>query len=86
MKRYLLCALPLAFASCVSSPSKAYNHWTAASVSYEMAWHFLGYLPDEDGSYGNRFGQDTKSMGLTLQRHFLNWNPESPFQDDGRED
>lgn len=84
MKRFLpLCALPFLFASCVSSPSRAYNHWTAASVPYEVSWHFLGFQPDEDGSYGNRLKEDGKSIGLTLQRYFLNWNPESPFQPEG---
>lgn len=81
MKRLLLvCALPALLASCVSSPSPAYNHWSARSISPQMAWHFLGYQPDKDGSYADRLWMDRKNIDLTLQRHFLNWNPMSPFQ------
>lgn len=83
MKRLLLlCAVPALLASCVSSPSPDYNHWSAKSIAPSMAWHFLNYQPDEDGSYGNRFWRERKDLDLTLQRHFLNWNPLNPFQPD----
>jgi hypothetical protein len=81
MKRLLLlCALPTLLASCISSPSQQYNHWSASSIAPSMARNFLGYDPDTDFTYKNRLWMDRKNIDLTLQRHFLNWNPLSPVQ------
>jgi hypothetical protein len=79
-RRLLLCALPALLASCVSSPSKEYNHWSGHHVAPSMARNFLGYAPDADGTYRERLWRDRKNIDLTFQRHFFNWNPHSPFQ------
>lgn len=78
----LLCAAAaaLVFSSCVSSPSKAHDHWNAASVAPQMSRVFLGYEPDVDGLYVDYQWQNKLHIAKTLQRHFLNWNPDNPFQ------
>ena len=42
----------------------------------------LGYEPDVDGEYIDYQWQNKLHIAKTLQRHFLNWNPDNPFQPD----
>ncbi len=78
----LLCAAAaaLCLSSCVSSPSKAHDHWNSASVAPQMSRVFLGYEPDVDGDYIDYQWKNKLHIAKTLQRHFLNWNPDNPFQ------
>ena len=78
----LLCAgaAALLLASCVTSPSEANDHWSGRSVAPQMSRVFLGYDPDTDGEYVDYQWQNKLHIAKTLQRHFLNWNPDNPFQ------
>ncbi len=78
----LLCAgaAALMFSSCVSSPSVANDHWNSRSVAPQVSRVFLGYDPDVDGEYVDFQWQKKLDIAKTLQRHFLNWNPDNPFQ------
>lgn len=78
----LLCAgaAALLFSSCVTSPSEANDHWNADSVAPQMSRVFLGYDPDTDGEYVDYQWENKLHIAKTLQRHFLNWNPDNPFQ------
>jgi hypothetical protein len=80
----LLCAAAtsLLISSCVTSPSQAHDHWNSASVAPQMSRIFLGYEPDIDGAYVDYQWQNKLHIAKTLQRHFLNHNPDNPFQPD----
>jgi len=80
----LLCAAAagICLSSCVTSPSKAHDHWNTDSVAPQMARIFLGYDPDTDGEYIDYQWQNKLHIAKTVQRHFLNHNPDNPFQAD----
>ena len=75
-----LAAAPFVSTGCISSPNPSYNHWSIASVEGSMANYFLGFDPDETGSYRNQVWADKLAINLTGQRHLLNWNPMNPNQ------
>jgi hypothetical protein len=67
------------FAGC-QTPGLEDNHWHVSSVGPDIAYYFFGYNETMDGSYGNRFGMDMSSIGLTFRRHVLNDNPYNPLE------
>jgi|GEM_PF-1060335 len=76
-------AAALLFSSCISHPSRANDHWNSASLAPRVARVMLGYDPDVDGaSYRDYQWQNKLAISKTLQRHFLNWNPDNPYQPD----
>lgn len=75
-------ACALLFSSCVSSPSKANDHWNNESIAPRVARVMLGYDPDVNGSYRDYQWENKLHISKTLQRHLLNWNPDNPFQKD----
>jgi hypothetical protein len=70
----------LLFSSCVSSPSKADDHWSNESIAPRVARVMLGYDPDQYDSYRDYAWENKLAISLTLQRHLLCWNPENPYQ------
>jgi len=77
----LLVATSLALLSACASEGQYMNkHWSERSVSPSMAWHFLGYNPEFDGSYRDFAWKKKDSINLTIRRHIFNHNPENPFQ------
>lgn len=75
-------AAALLFSSCVSTPSKANDHWSSQSIAPRVARVMLGYDPDSDGSYRDYQWENKLHIAKTLQRHLLNWNPDNPWQPD----
>ncbi len=83
----LLSAAALLSAGCKSGPPTprthwSANHWTIDSVPMRMVKHFTGYDHERERSYIDYQWQKKKDINLTLRRHFLNNNPDSPFQAD----
>ena len=70
----------LALTGCRSAPGGNPSHWNIESLAPRMGYHFLGYREDLDGSYREHQYAQKKSIDLTLRRHFLNNNPENPFE------
>ncbi|MEX1026083.1 MAG: hypothetical protein WD226_13495 [Planctomycetota bacterium] len=70
----------LSFGSCQSAPSQEHVHWNLESVGQRMSYSFLGYREDIDGSWRDKQWEDKQNINRTLRRHFLNNNPENPFQ------
>ncbi|MEZ6016644.1 MAG: hypothetical protein R3F49_16115 [Planctomycetota bacterium] len=66
---------------CQSAARDIDDHWNFASVPPRMARAVLGYDAASDGSYRDFQWQRKKDINMTLRRHFLNDNPENPFQE-----
>jgi hypothetical protein len=75
-------AAAIVLSSCVSSPSKVNEHWSSESVAPRVARFMLGYDPDTDGTYKDYQWDNKLHIAKTVQRHFLNWNPDNPNQPD----
>lgn len=65
---------------CQSAPSQEHVHWNLESVGPRVSYAFLGYREDLDGTWRDKQWSDKKSINKTLRRHFLNNNPDNPFQ------
>ncbi len=65
---------------CRSSTNPALDHWNIGSVAPRAERHFLGYRSDLDGRYRDFHVRQRQDVNLTLRRHFLNNNPENPFE------
>lgn len=77
----LLGVASLACASACQSQGQYVNkHWDANYVGPSISRYFLDYNPQMDGDYGPFFDKEMGSIGLTLERHLFNNNPENPFQ------
>ena len=63
-------------------PSKAHEHWNNESIAPRIARVMLGYDPDLHESYRDYQWENKLHIAKTLQRHFINWNPDNPFQPD----
>ncbi len=75
------CAASLVLAvSCQSAPSQESSHWNLNSVIPRASYNFLGYREDLSDSYRDQLWEDKQSINLTVKRHFMNVNPENPFQ------
>lgn len=85
-RRGLLSSLALAalLAGCRSSPGNETSHWNIESLVPRAGYHFLGYRRDLDGTYREHQWRQKKDITLTARRHFLNNNPENPFQAEDR--
>jgi len=78
-KLSLACAAAVTLATgCTTSPSRADDHWNSESIAPRVTRVFLGYEPDEDGSYRDYQWKNKQHINLTAKRHFLNWNPDNP--------
>ncbi len=58
------------------------NHWNADGVPERVVKHFTGYRQDVSGSYVQHQWRKKMDIDLTLRRHFLNNNPDNPYQPD----
>lgn len=67
-------------ASCASNPGRHDNHWNIGGLGPRLAYHGLSYRPDLSVTYRDHQWQQKQDINLTLRRHFLNNNPENPFQ------
>lgn len=65
---------------CQSAPGQEHSHWNLESVGQRISYQFLGYRKDLDGSWRDKSWEDKKDINKTLRRHFLNNNPDNPFQ------
>jgi hypothetical protein len=70
------------FSSCVSSPSTADDHWSSESLAPRISRVMLGYDADKHTSYRDYQWENKLHIAKTIQRHFLNHNPDNPFQPD----
>lgn len=75
-------ASALLLSACQASTGQESNHWNIESLAPRTAKAFLGYRQDLDGSYREFQWRQKQDMNLTLRRHFLNDNPNNPFQAD----
>ena len=65
---------------CRTNTNPALDHWNIATIKPRLAKSFLGYRADLDGDYRDFHVRQRQDINLTLRRHFLNNNPENPFQ------
>jgi hypothetical protein len=76
MKSTFLIALALgALASSCAS-----NHWNPTHVGQRVTYQFTGYRGPVDGNFFAFVGAELGTIGVTSVRHFLNYNPQNPFQ------
>lgn len=82
----ILCGVLLSLSSCQAAPGQDASHWNIGSVPSRVAYRFFNYRQDMDGSYLEHQWREKQEINLTLRRHFLNNNPDNPFQanDPGR--
>lgn len=66
--------------SCVTDGSKMNDHWNPASMPARMQRTFTGYDVSRDGPFMEWLQRDADSIGLTLQRHLLGFNPDNPLR------
>jgi len=66
--------------ACQSSGPYLNKHWSAQYIGPSMASRFLDYNVGTDGSTSEFASKQWNSVCLTLDRHFMNHNPENPFQ------
>jgi hypothetical protein len=69
-----------ALGACHTTPEPYDNHWNVGSLGPRMAYYGLGYNPVLADTYRDSQWQDKQDINLTLRRHFLNNNPENPFE------
>lgn len=65
---------------CRSGAGDPASHWNIDSVPGRITKHFTGYRGAVDGSYLDYQDQKKRDIGRTLRRHFLNDNPDNPFE------
>lgn len=80
--RAVLALASLALASTLGcrTTNPGMDHWNVQGVPARAAKQFLGYRADLDGDYRGFHVRQKQHINLTLRRHFLNNNPENPFQ------
>ncbi|MEM9800852.1 MAG: hypothetical protein AAGA20_11045 [Planctomycetota bacterium] len=66
--------------SCASYGDDINDHWNFRSVPPRVVRAIDGYDSSRDGTYGEFNARRWHEFGLTLQRHFLVYNPENPWQ------
>ncbi len=75
------CLVTALFSACNADPNtNATDHWNAAYIAPRFQRAALGYDAERDGRYVDYQYANKKSIYLTMKRHFLNQNPENPFQ------
>ena len=77
---FLAASAGLLTVACASTPGQHDNHWNIGGLGPRLAYHGLGYQPYMADSYRDHQWQQKQDINLTLRRHFLNNNPENPFQ------
>jgi hypothetical protein len=65
---------------CQSTAGNPDSAWNVDSVDNRIVRHFTGYRGSLDGRYLDYQREKKADITLTLRRHFLNSNPENPFQ------
>ncbi len=75
-------ALAALASSCVTPTSAQSNHWRVESVGPRITYHLMGYDGTRDGSALDFGKKGAASVGRTLQRRLLNWNPDNPLTGD----
>ncbi len=65
---------------CRTTAGDPSSHWNVDSVDNRIVKHFTGYRGAVDGSYLEFQLQKKNDLNKTLRRHFLNNNPDNPFQ------
>ena len=68
--------------SCVTDGSKMNDHWNPSSMPSRMQRTLTGYDASRDGSVTEWLASDANSIGLTLQRHLLGFNPDNPNEEE----
>jgi hypothetical protein len=80
------CLVTTLFSACNADPNtNATVHWNSASIAPRFQRAALGYDAERDGRYVDYQYANKKSIYLTIDRHFLNSNPENPFQAENEE-
>lgn len=70
-----------AFSGCNANPdTSSHDHWTMRGLAPRFQRSVLGYDAEKNGRYVDYQYANKKSIYLTMKRHFLNENPENPFQ------
>ena len=72
-------ALAALASSCVTPTANQSNHWRIESIGPRITYHFMGYDGTRDGTALDFGKSETRSVGKTLQRRLLNWNPDNPL-------
>ena len=65
---------------CKSGAGTPSSHWNIDSVDDRIVKHFTGYRGGVDGTYLEFQRRKKDALNLTIRRHFLNNNPDNPFQ------
>lgn len=68
-----------------SSQTNTNDHWNMRGIGPSVTRAAFGYDAEKDGKYIDYQYQNKKSIALTLKRHFLNQNPENPFEAEDEE-
>lgn len=77
----LASTLLLLAGACATSRGEGQQHWRSGEkVQNTLSVHLLDHERDSGESYWSKLGDDLGNFWLTLRRHFLNSNPENPFQ------
>jgi len=69
-------------AACQSAPGQGSSHWNIESVYPRFSYYTTGYRSDRTGSFRQHQWEQKRDINRTLRRHFLNNNPDNPFQAD----
>ena len=75
-------ALAALASSCVTPTSAASNHWRIESIGPRITYPFFGYDGMKDGTGWQYSKREMSSVGRTLQRRLLNYNPDNPLMGD----
>ena len=76
----LALALCSVAASCTGPGQHVNDHWNEISVPARVGRTIMGYDATRDGSYGDYQWEKKEDLRYTVYRHFLNHNPDNPFQ------
>ena len=74
-----LILLGLLSAQGCTTPAYENNHWHINHVAPRMSYHFAGYRQSMYGDPRDYFRGEMDDVVLTLERHFLNYNPQNPL-------
>ena len=82
----LSAGLVFAAAGCnATRDTNTHDHWNLRGMAPDMGRNILGYDAERDGRYIDFQYERKHAIDLTLKRHFLNQNPENPFQPEDKE-
>jgi len=72
----------LSFSGCMAPTAAQSNHWRIESIGPRISYHFFGYDGTRDGSAWQFAKHEAGSVGKTLMRRLLNYNPDNPLISD----